>query len=39
MRPLGMRLHMLEMRFGEGILGLMLDQGPAGTDVGISDTI
>ncbi|EDU44794.1 hypothetical protein PtrSN002B_010587 [Pyrenophora tritici-repentis] len=36
-RRLGQRLHMLETRFGEGVLGLMLDQGLAGTDVGITD--
>jgi hypothetical protein len=36
-RRLGQRLHMLETRFGEGFLGLMLDQGLAGTDVGITD--
>jgi hypothetical protein len=36
-RRLGQRLHMLETRFGEGILGLMLDQGLAGTNVGITD--
>jgi hypothetical protein len=36
-RRLGRRLHMLETRFGEGVLGLMLDQGLAGTDVGITD--
>ncbi|CAN9431027.1 unnamed protein product [Alternaria alternata] len=37
MRRLGQRLHMLEARFGEGVLGLMLDQGVAGTDIGITD--
>jgi len=37
LRRLGQRLHMLETRFGEGVLGLMLDQGLAGTDVGITD--
>ncbi|KAB2100012.1 hypothetical protein AG0111_0g11780 [Alternaria gaisen] len=36
-RRLGHRLHMLEARFGEGVLGLMLDQGVAGTDIGITD--
>jgi hypothetical protein len=36
-RRLGQRLHMLETRLGEGFLGLMLDQGLAGTDVGITD--
>jgi hypothetical protein len=36
-RRLGQRLHMLETRFGEGVLGLMLDQGVAGTDIGITD--
>ncbi|KAI5363468.1 hypothetical protein J4E82_011568 [Alternaria postmessia] len=36
-RRLGQRLHMLEARFGEGVLGLMLDQGVAGTDIGITD--
>ncbi|KAH7081106.1 hypothetical protein BKA63DRAFT_540324 [Paraphoma chrysanthemicola] len=36
-RRLGQRLHMLEVKFGEGILGLMLDQGLPGTDVGITD--
>ena len=36
-RRLGRRLHMLEKRFGEGVLGLMLDQGLPGTDVGITD--
>jgi hypothetical protein len=36
-RRLGQRLHMLEIRFGEGFLGLMLDQGLANTDVGITD--
>jgi hypothetical protein len=36
-RKFGQRLHMLETRFGEGFLGLMLDQGYAGTDVGITD--
>jgi hypothetical protein len=36
-RRLGQRLHMLETRFGEGVLGLMLDQGLTGTDVGITD--
>lgn len=38
-RRLGLRLHMLETRFGEGVLGLMLDQGLAGTDVGITDAM
>lgn len=36
-RRLGQRLDMLETRFGKGILGLMLDQGLPGTDVGITD--
>ncbi|OWY53982.1 hypothetical protein AALT_g11689 [Alternaria alternata] len=36
-RRLGQRLYMLETRFGKGILGLMLDQGVAGTDIGITD--
>lgn len=36
-RRLGQRLCMLETRFGKGILGLMLDQGVAGTDIGITD--
>jgi hypothetical protein len=36
-RRLGQRLHMLETRFDEGVLGLMLDQGVAGTDIGITD--
>ncbi|CAN9259486.1 unnamed protein product [Alternaria alternata] len=36
-RRLEQRLHMLETRFGEGVLGLMLDQGVAGTDTGITD--
>lgn len=38
-RRLGQRLHMLETRFGEGILGLMLDQGLTGSDVGITDAM
>ncbi|KAF3032324.1 hypothetical protein E8E12_002884 [Didymella heteroderae] len=37
MRRLGQRLHMLEAKFGGGVLGLILDQGLAGTDVGITD--
>lgn len=36
-RRLGQRLYMLETRFGGGVLGLILDQGLAGTDVGITD--
>lgn len=36
-RRLGQRLHILETKFGGGVLGLMLDQGLAGTDVGITD--
>lgn len=36
-RRLGQRLHILETKFGGGVLGLILDQGLAGTDVGITD--
>jgi hypothetical protein len=37
LRRLGQRLHTLEARFGGGLLGLILDQGITGTDVGITD--
>ena len=33
------RLGQLETSFGEGVLGLVLDQGLAGTDVGITDAM
>jgi hypothetical protein len=38
-RRLGQRLHLLETRFGQGILGLILDQGITGTDTGITDAM
>jgi hypothetical protein len=38
-RRLSHRLHLLEERFGEGILGLMLDQGLGHTDIGITDAM
>ncbi|KAH4042539.1 hypothetical protein HBH49_248420 [Parastagonospora nodorum] len=38
-RRLGKRLHLLETKFGQGVLGLILDQGIAGTDTGITDAM
>jgi hypothetical protein len=38
-RRLGQRLHLLETRFGQGVLGLILDQGITGTDTGITDAM
>jgi hypothetical protein len=38
-RRLGQRLHLLETKFGRGVLGLILDQGIAGTDTGITDAM
>ncbi|XP_014550088.1 hypothetical protein COCVIDRAFT_32067 [Bipolaris victoriae FI3] len=39
LRRLGQRLHLLETKFGEGVLGIMLDRGFSGTDVGITDAM
>jgi hypothetical protein len=39
LRRLGQRLQLLETRFGKGFLGIMLDQGLNGTDVGITDAM
>jgi hypothetical protein len=36
-RRLGQRLHILETRFGRGILGLMMDRGSTDQNVGITD--
>lgn len=39
LRRLGQRLHLLETNFGKGVLGIMLDRGLSGTDVGITDAM
>lgn len=39
LRRLGHRLDMLELRFGKGILGLMIDRGTADPSIGITDAM
>ncbi|EUC27042.1 hypothetical protein COCCADRAFT_10245 [Bipolaris zeicola 26-R-13] len=39
LRRLGQRLHLLETKFGKGVLGIMLDRGFSATDVGITDAM